>query len=152
MSYLVIAGLLVIVLLSAYAGWLWVRVHRNSRARLELDVSRRQAVLEGLEVLARGLQQGQVNVTEAALRMAALLDNLDISPQPRVDLAAIHQLAEAAMHLHTGARREALSRAQRDEEDSQRERLEAEQGEAVIAAAGRLLEAVPRWRQAAKLS
>lgn len=151
MLYLVITGLLIIVALSAYAGWLWYRVHRNSRARRELDISRHQALFEGLEVLARALLQGQMNVTEAALRMAALLDNMDPDPQPATDLAAIHRLADAAMHLRIGARREELGRAERREEDEQREKLEAEQGDAVLAAAERLLEVVPQWRRRAGL-
>lgn len=146
MNFLILAGLIIVIALAVYAGWLCYRVWHLGQARRERDRSRQEAVLAGLDVVGRALLQEQMNVTEAALRMAALLDNLVQVPEPVVDLAPIRQLAEDAMQFETGASREALPRAERQRQDSEREKLEAEQGDAVLVATRRLVDALPVWR------
>ncbi|AJD48341.1 hypothetical protein S7S_09645 [Isoalcanivorax pacificus W11-5] len=141
-----IVALLVVLGLALYAAWLWRRVWHRQQRRLAQTQARQGMLVDQLEVLARAVVQQQVNVTEGALRLSALLDLLVVSPAQPVDLAAIHRLAEAASSLAIGARRQALPRPERRAQDRQREALEAEQGEAVTNAARRLLEALPRWR------
>ena len=141
-----IAALLVVLALALYATLLWRRVWRRKQQTQAQTQARQGMLIDQLEVLARAVAQEQVNVTEGALRLAALLDLLVVPPRQPVDLAAIHRLAEAASVLEIGARRQALSRPERRVQDQQRETLEAAQGEAVVSAAARLLEALPRWR------
>lgn len=146
MTFWVIAGGLILLASGGYAAWLWHRVWLNKKA---LQVQRRtqQArILDQLELLARTVVQGQVNVTEGALRMATLLDLVVVPPQRAVDLAAIHQLAADAQPFAIGEQRQALARSERRHQDRLREQLEKEQGEAVEAAAARLLAVLPEWR------
>ena len=141
-----IAALLSVLALTLYAALLWRKVWQRRRQALTQTQARQVMLIDQLEVLARAMVQGQVNVTEGALRLAALLDLLVVPPQQQVDLAAIHRLAEDAASLAIGARRQALPRPERRAQDQRRQALEAEQGEAVVNAAGRLLVALPRWR------
>lgn len=142
------AGGATLLALGGYAAWLWRRVWLHQQALRVQRGSQQALVLDQLEVLARTVVQGQVNVTEGALRMATLLD-LMVEPPPQqhqVDLAAIHQLAAAAQPFAVSAQRQALARVERRRQDQRREQLEAEQGEAVEAAAQRLLAVLPQWR------
>lgn len=142
------AGGAILLALGGYAAWLWRRVWLHRQALRTQRRTQQARVLDQLEVLARTVVQGQVNVTEGALRMATLLDLLVEPPQQPVDLAAIHQLAAAAEPFARGVQRQALARADRRQQDQHREQLEAEQGKAVEAAAAGLLAVLPQWRSA----
>lgn len=141
-----IAALLIVLAMAAYAVLLWRRVWQRQRHTRTQTLARQAMLIDQLEVLARAVVQQQVNVTEGALRLSTLLDLLVVPPRQPVDLAAIHRLADDASVFETGARRQALSRAERRVQDQQRETLEAAQGAAVVSAAERLLEVLPRWR------
>ena len=138
---------LVVLLLGLYAAWLWLKVYQREVARDDFLGNRYTAVLQGLEVLARSVVEDQVNVTEGALRMSTLLDNLARQPNPPVNLEAIHRLASDARHLAIGAQREALDPEERERQDREREALEEKHGEDVVKAARQLLAVLPQWRQ-----
>lgn len=145
MQLLVIIAALVILALSGYAGWLLGRLWQQRRRRRTVERMRRHQALDGLEIIARSLLAEQVNVSEAALRMAVLLDNLPV-PAADADLSAIHVLAGACGDLDIGRARQALSAQERDIQDRQREALEARHGAPVREAARQLLANLPQWR------
>jgi len=135
-------GLLIGVLLGLLI-WRWM----SRRREAALERHRHAQVLESLEVLSRAYMQGQVDAGEASLRMAALLDCLPARVEPKVDLAAIHQLASDCENFHRGDARKALTPAQRNREDLDRLRLEDEQAEAFMQATERLAGVLVQWRQ-----
>lgn len=139
---------LVVLLLGLYAAWLWMKVYQREVARDEFLDNRFTAVLRGLEVLARSVVEEQINVTEAALRMSTLLDNLARQPEPSVNLEPIHRLAREAQPLAIGAQREALDPAERERQDQVREELEQQHSEDVVKAARQLLAVLPQWHHA----
>lgn len=145
MQLLVILAGLLILALSGYAGWLLGRLWQQRRRRRTVERLRRHQALDGLEIIARSLLAEQVNVTEAALRMAVLLDNVSV-PAADADLSAIHNMAGACGHLDIGRARQALSAEERDIQDRQREALEARHDVPVREAARQLLECLPQWR------
>lgn len=144
-TFLIFASLLTLVLFG-YAGWLLGRLWQQHRRRQRVERLRRHKALDSLDIIARSLLADQVNVTEAAIRMAVLLHNIEDPQAPYAELAAIHTLANAGGHLDTGSARQALSLRERDIQDRQREALEARHGEAVYEATRRLLKRIPEWR------
>lgn len=140
------AGMAIILALSGYAGWLLGRLWQQRRKRRHLDKLRHQQACDSLEIIARSLVAGQVNVTEAALRMEVVLDYIE-SPEPAADLSAIHALAGDSRHLATGRARAQLSPGECARQDSEREHLERQHGKGVEQAARRLLEVIPAWRE-----
>lgn len=143
---LILAAAVIIALLVSYAIWLWRQVWQRERAAMERQHQTQKDLLDQMEIVCRSLQQEQMNVTEGALRLVYLLDKLTARPPQPLDLAAIHQLAEDAGDLAIGAARQALPKDTRREQDQRREQLESAQQAAVVAAAARLLEALPAWR------
>ncbi|WP_111656527.1 DUF2489 domain-containing protein [Isoalcanivorax indicus] len=143
---LILVAAVIIVLLVACAIGLWRRVWQREREAMERQHQTQKDLLDQMEIVCRSLQQDQMNVTEGALRLASLLDKLTARPPQPLDLAAIHQLAEDASGLAIGGARQALPDAERRKQDRARQQLEMGQTEAVVAAAGRLLQALPAWR------
>lgn len=146
MHTLQILAALLILALCGYAGWLLGRLWQQKRRNKRLERLRRHKALDSLDIIARSLLAEQVNVTEASLRMAVLLHNLEDPQEPRDELAAIHGLARASRHLDTGTVRQALSVREREIQDRQREALEERHSEAVYNATRQLLKRIPEWR------
>ncbi|EKF73045.1 hypothetical protein A11A3_15602 [Alcanivorax hongdengensis A-11-3] len=132
-------------------GW-WL-VKRHERQRLATQRGEQLgAILDSLEVLCRALAQEQVESSEAVIRMSVLLDSLPDTIAPKVDLAAIHQLAEQCQQFDRGDVRKSLTPRQRHRQDQQRWTLEDEQKEVVLQATQRLAEVIPSWRSGLGLS
>lgn len=94
-----------------------------------------------LAIMARAVETEQVNVTEGALRLAAMLQSIDEAIA--ADVAVIHEMAEQALVFTIGEARKRLPRVEREQQDQQRELLEQRYGQAVIAAAKQLRQALP---------
>lgn len=137
-----IGGLLIGVAL----GVLIVRGRARCRARRD-NRRRHAAILDSLDVLGRSLLQGQVDASEASIRISVLLDCLPPDIQPKADLAAIHRLADDCAGFARGDARRALKPMERHRQDFQRLQLEEEQADAVQAAARRLSAVLDEWRR-----
>lgn len=122
--------------------WRWM-AHRQQRLR---RLARHREIIDSLEILSRALLQGQVDSSEASIRMSVLLGCLPADVRPKVDLAAIHRLADACAGFHRGEQRRALAPHERNRQDLVRLQLEDDQHEAVRAAAGRLHDVLEQWR------
>lgn len=136
-----VAGLAIGAALGVFV-WRWM-LRRQERQR---QAARHREVLASLDVLARALLQGQVDSSEATIRMSVLLDCLPQDIHPKVDLAAIHRLAEDVGAFDRGESRSQLSARERTRQDLDRLRLEDEQNEAVLAATQRLQDVLDQWR------
>lgn len=146
MKVLLVIAVVIILALSGYAGWLLGRLWQQRRRQRRVERLRRHQALDSLDIIGRSLLADQVNVTEAALRMAVMLHNLEDPTAPSARFRAIHTLAEASRHLDTGSARQALPPREREIQDRQREALEYRHGEAVVEATRELMRVIPDWR------
>ena len=133
--------------LTILAAALWVTVFQRRRGARSARHARQQLVLDGIEVLARSMVQQQVNLTEASIRITALLDHLVDVPEPVVDTGPLRQFVEDTSGFVWGARRAALVPAERRRQDQARQALEVQHEAVVLAVAQAILDAMPTWRE-----
>lgn len=115
--------------LAGYALHLHLESKRQlALAQEKLAAEKRQAranLLENLEVLARAIEDEQVNSTEGCLRVRVLLDLLDEGEHvQRDDLLVFDQVYHKAKHLATHKAREQLAFAEKEAQDQERRALE----------------------------
>ncbi len=134
-------GCFVVLLLGSYGAYLWWRVWQQERQAEAIRAHRRGQLMAQLAIMARAVETEQVNVTEGALRLAAMLQSIDEAIA--ADVAVIHEMAEHALVFTIGEARKRLPRVEREQQDQQRELLEQRYGQAVIAAAKQLRQALP---------
>ncbi len=135
-------GLLIGAVLGLLAWRLWARRQQAQQARAQ-----QSQILDSLDVLCRAVAQKQVELSEASIRISALLDCLPDSIEPKVDLAAIHQFAQTCQQFDRGDQRRELTPRARFQQDSRRWQLEEDQSDVVNQATRRLAEVLPSWRQ-----
>lgn len=135
------SGAALVALLGAYGAYLWWQVWQQKQQQLAAQQHRREQLMAQLAVMARAVVTEQVNVTEGALRLSAMLYTID--KKIAVDVAVIHELADRAALFAIGEARQRLPRAEREQQDKQREALEQHYGQAVVNAAKRLHSALP---------
>ncbi|MCK0152584.1 DUF2489 domain-containing protein [Alcanivorax sp. S6407] len=134
-------GLIIGTLLGLLVWRLWLR--RQQRRALQ---AQQGAVLDSLEVLCMAMAQQQIELSEASIRISALLDTLPDTISPKVDLSDFHQFAQTCQQFDRGDSRKVLSPRQRHQQDSYRWQLEADHKERLEACAQRLVTVLPTWR------
>ncbi len=106
LMFSIIFGVVIVLLLAGTAIFYLRKVNK-------MQVTKEQQIkeLDGLksdhnnylntsvQVLAQGLVDDQLSLTEGAIRISVLLDNLKINEAARNDYSAIFQLAEATSHI-----------------------------------------------------
>ena len=144
----IVIGLLIgsVLGLLIWKGWM-VR-HRKALMLAEQDRNAAQytQILDSLEVLCRAIDQKQVELSEAAIRISALLDSLPADISPKVDVAAVHQFAETCQQFDRGEVRQGLTARARYNQDNYRWQLVEEQAAVVGEAVQRLVTVLPSWR------
>ncbi|MZR61857.1 DUF2489 domain-containing protein [Alcanivorax sp. DP30] len=136
-----VTGLVIGTVLGLMVWRLWM-----ARKQREEVLSQQVAVLDSLEVLCMALAQKQVELSEAAIRISALLDTLPDSISPKVDLSDFHQFAQTCQQFDRGNARKALTPRMRHQQDSYRWQLEEEYQGRLEACAQRLETVLPAWR------
>ena len=150
-----VAGGVIIAALAGYAGYLLWRLREQRRA-LE-DAQRAQSAggmvapaaevepaqhrlgaEESIQVLARCYLDGQVGGSEAALRIAVLLDQPVVDAELREQGRVFTVVAEVLADVPTHQAWKSLSREERDQHRDTMTRLEAEHRDAMEQAALRL--------------
>lgn len=91
-----------------------------------------------VQVLAQGLIDDQLSLTEGAIRISVLLDNLKIDEAARSDYSAIFQLAEATSHIPILDAWGRLSKKEKKQFEKVRSAIEDQYKEFVVDAARRL--------------
>ncbi|MBE0487846.1 MAG: DUF2489 domain-containing protein [Halomonas sp.] len=138
-------GLVIIAGLAAYAYTLRREVRRRQAFREEEERRARDNCLENLEMVASSLLQEQVDVTEGAWRCKVLLEILDPRLMERDTFRPFGEVHARTRHLHTHEARKALTPKERFKEDRERFAVEEELREAVLVAAGAVLEFRRNW-------
>ena len=91
-----------------------------------------------VQVLAQGLVAEQLSLTEGAIRISVLLNNLKIDENERNDYSALFQLAEATSHIPILDAWNRLSKKEKNKFEKIRTSLEAQYKDFVVDAARRL--------------
>lgn len=130
-TILLTAAIALLIPLAGYALHLHLEAKRQvSLAKETHERERHQArenILENLLLLARALEDQQVNLTEACLRIRVFLDLLDEGIHVHSESFLVFDLVyQKAKHLATHQVRADLSPQARQAEDAEREALEKE--------------------------
>lgn len=138
-------GLIVILLLAAYAGWLHLRLYRLRQKQAEQRAEseqKRQAyeasLQESIQIIAANLVHEDLNPSEGAIRIKHLMDGLELDTNERDQFAVFDRLFDAVKDMATHDARKALSPSERRRQDSEREAHEQQHKVELLAAARQL--------------
>lgn len=125
LAILIIAGLI------AWACTLLYKLYRSGKNKelptQESDSPARQQARKSIVVLAKGALSKQVDITEASIRIATLLDYLDHGNRPRQQYAQVFHLCEATAHIPRLEQWRKLDRAEQKAYRKQMQQLEQQQ-------------------------
>lgn len=137
---LLLAGLLLIAALAAYAWHLWRRVWAQQRARDEAQEERQKRLGGDLSILASSLLDEQLPLIEGAIRIKVLLDNYDSALSNDSRCQVFHLLFEATADVPTHAAWKALDKNERRRFEKRFNELELQHKAAARTAARWLLD------------
>ncbi|WP_413113126.1 DUF2489 domain-containing protein [Thaumasiovibrio sp. DFM-14] len=143
--WLLVLGGSVVTVLAVYAGMLltqlWQQKQRQQQAMVTAIAKRNHRIFDSIFVIAHAGQEGQCDLSEAAIRLGVLFDL--IQGELRVDFAQrypnLDRLYHAVKALPRGDERKALNKQVRMRQDVERMKLEAELQEAIMTEFAQLL-------------
>ena len=152
MQLLIAAGVIVVVALAGYAGWLHYKLWQRNRDKapdgtvetfdpargLSSATSPQVPLRKTLFVLADALINEKMTHTEGCLRICAMANNLEDSDLFRQEYGVLFRVAEATAHFPILDEWQALSREEQKKFTRERKEIESRYQEAVIEAAERL--------------
>lgn len=141
-----IVGLIIIAVLSLVAFNLQKQVKQAEDKKLAQQQAydrqvqeKRDSMNRSIQILAKSLGEDQLSKTEAAIRIGALLEFLDVSDAVKEEYSAFFQLAEATAHIPILEKWKALPTKEKLRYDSERQALEDQYGDFVVDAAKRIV-------------
>lgn len=140
MKILVLLASLVVLALAVYALRLWMRVRQQDQANTSRKAMAREDQLASVRLLCKSLLDGDLNLSEAAIRLKVMLDHLYPDGGGEQSCPDIYALYDATVHMPRGAARKALPRQEIRRLDAEREALEHRYRAAVLDEARRLQE------------
>lgn len=149
-SVLFIAAIVIIMVLAIIAGRLVYKVYRLNKLRSQQLVDLKQAeanalkdqrerINKSIQILAQALHQDELTLTEASIRIAHLLDQLDVSDTVKTEFSAFYQLRERTEHIPILAEWQNLSAKEQRIFDKERMQQENTFYDFVLDAARRIL-------------
>ncbi|GAB3107110.1 DUF2489 domain-containing protein [Aestuariicella hydrocarbonica] len=99
----------------------------------------RGRINKSIQIIAQGLLDDQLSLTEGSIRIKVLLDGLAVEEGVQEEFAAFYHLAAATDHIPILEAWKALNTRKKLEFDQQRQQLESDHREFVIDAAQRIL-------------
>ncbi|MCH9692671.1 MAG: DUF2489 domain-containing protein [Gammaproteobacteria bacterium] len=104
--WLLVAACAIILLLAGIAVFYCVKLFRvQKRQSIELAsqqaaaLEQRQRINTSIQILAKALLDNSVSLTEAAIRIRALLDALQVEQSVREEFAVLYSLANKTSHI-----------------------------------------------------
>lgn len=142
MQIIIIAAVLLVLAMAAYAAFLWHKVYRQNQHIQQAQAERRRHLAESIDIIAMAMAQGQCNVSEGVLRLKPLAEaaGLDFSTY-----TAMNKLHEVVAEMPILEARKQLKRNERMKLDLVRESAEAEHQTQILAEAETLRQAVQAW-------
>lgn len=138
-----VLGAVCVVALAAYAFGLWRNVWRRDREQAALKTATRKDQTYSLRTLTKSMLDGDLNISEGAIRLKILLDHLQPDGSGADQYPDIYALHDAVNHMPRSAARDGYAPAEIKKLDAQRESLEAQYRDAVFAQGRKLLQAYP---------
>jgi hypothetical protein len=119
-------GVAIIIALSIWASRLLYQLKQQQRQLRDNDApsQAQNQARNSIVVLAKGALSEQVDITEAAIRIATLLDYLAIDDVARARFTHVYQLSAATAHIPRLEQWQQLSKAQRRDYRREKEQLE----------------------------
>ena len=152
---LLAAGVAIIAVLAVVAARsLWqLRAQRHRQRNDAAQTAQRrqhneQFARDSIAILARTALSGQVGLTEASIRITALLDFIGSDDSERLRCDVLYRLTRDTSHIPRLDDWRTLTTAERRDFEAQMADLEARHRDAVIAALSSLSERFPMPRQA----
>ena len=144
MQILIIAAVLLVLAMAAYAAFLWHKVYRQNQHIRQAQAERRAKLAESIDIIAAAMQQGQCNVSEGVLRLKPLAEaaGLDFSVY-----TAMNKLYETVAEMPILEARKQLKRNERMKLDLVRESAEAKHQTNILAEAEQIRIKVQAWLQ-----
>ena len=143
--YIIILGIVIILVLAAVAWRLQSRVYQmENRQKQQAEVlhqqqeKHQQYLNNSIQVLAQGIVDEQLSLTEGAIRISVLLDNLNITAEEKQTYSAFFQLAEATAHIPVLKAWKALPKKEKLRYDKERLGIEDKFKSFVVDAAERI--------------
>lgn len=148
--FLIITGGIIILILSAIAIRLVYKVHQlnktrqkkliaQEKANQESQRTHRQWLNKSIQLLAQGLDNNELSLTEASIRISGLLDVLGADEQIKTEFSAFYQLTEKTRHIPYLDAWKNLSPAEQNKFDLERIQHEAAYQDFVLDAAKRIM-------------
>jgi hypothetical protein len=145
LMFSIVFGGAVVLLLAGTAIYYLRRVNKMQALKVQqvkeldsLKSDHNNYLNRSVQVLAQGLVDEQLSLTEGAIRISVLLDNLKINDDMRSDYSAIFQLAEATSHIPILDAWGRLSRKEKKQFEKMRSGIEDQYKDFVVDAARRL--------------
>jgi hypothetical protein len=144
-DYLIIIAVAIVGILAVVAVWMQLKVYKlekkKKQQQLELETQQKehQAYLNNsIQVLAQGLIDDQLTLTEGAIRISVLMENCQINEDVRKEFIAFFQLMEATSHIPILDQWKQLPKKQKLKLDLERLTIEQQFKDFVIDAAKRI--------------
>ncbi|MBX2808752.1 MAG: DUF2489 domain-containing protein [Cellvibrionaceae bacterium] len=145
MFVLLCFALVVVIVLAVVAAHLLWKVRQMERRqsaqaqeRRVQAASHRQYINNSIQILALGIIDDQLSLTEGAMRISVLLGNLELDEAVKEEFSAFFQLADATAHIPILDAWKKLSARERFAYDKQRKRAEEKHSDFVVDAAKRI--------------
>lgn len=143
---LALLGTVIVLVLGVIAAYYLVKVRQleqKQRQQLEAQKAEHDAqrlrVNRSIQIIAQGIIDEQLTLTEGSIRIKMLLEGLSVTDEVRESYVAFYHLADAAAHIPILEAWKALSTRKKLEFDRQRQQLETDHREFVLDAAQRIL-------------
>ena len=142
-------GTLIIAGLAYYAGSLLFQLKHKRAEIAELEKkaeenirARNVRLHESIQFIAKAVVEEQCELSEGAIRICVLLDNLQLDNKPDYvsDFPGMHQLYSKIQHMPTHEARKKYSKKEIRQMDVERWKAEAEFKQAVLEDASKLAE------------
>ncbi len=142
---LVAIALVVILVLAAIAVYLQLKLKRQKARQKEqlealaaADEEQRRRLNMSIQIIAQGIHDDQLTLTEASIRIKVLLDGLGVDDSVRKEYIAFYELAKATDHIPILDQWKALSLKKRLAYDRERLAQEKKYKDFVLDAARRI--------------
>jgi hypothetical protein len=126
------AGAFLLIALGIYAGYLSFQLRRQrlvseeAEKQLAEELATKEAeARQSVQIIARALVQKDLSETEAAMRIAWLSQQIQLSEDEAQQVSVFHQLAVATSHIPILDDWAALSKSEKRRLDSERQSIES---------------------------
>ena len=131
----IVIAIVVILALAGYAGWLWSKVYKRQQQQKKQQLAQeamnqqkeqdhQKYLIESIGVISQSAVNGELNISEACIRLKVLIDNLNVDDQQKQPFSILNEVYEQLQQFHTHDARMRLSKKERTSEDRKRHFIE----------------------------